>query len=465
MKLDYKSLPEKFGEVKKYLAKETIEAAEATFPIWDMYEDPEFKPSIDDVIELVNNEIKNVGENKPKKEPYEAPTIEVRDAEKKEEKEEGKKTTKAKSKAEKAAEVESVLLEKVIMASFANLFNPKSRAKTSLKERAVALLKKLQKAIIEKKIRKTSSFASEIVKVQSVLVDFCNGKEKDIKKLIDEKEVERIGNIGKSEKQSTSVKLMKKVIDLQSNPTKTTAKALLDMLNSAIEADIVNAEVKEYVKPLTDYSDGKTKELKMNEKALRGLRGLGNIEDDDIQDTGIMSSEDLLQKQFVVMNLGPVWGEFFGRPKVNFKAMFYGLPGNGKSTFALKFAGHLAKNLNRKVLYVSSEEGCNYTLRDKVIRMNVASPNLFIAENLNCDLSQYDVIFIDSVNDMGLTTADLKALPSDKAYVYIFQTTKDGEFRGNQQFMHDVDTVVKVHQMRATTEKNRFGVGGKEMEV
>ncbi len=97
--------------------------------------------------------------------------------------------------------------------------------------------------------------------------------------------------------------------------------------------------------------------------------------------------------------------------------------------------------------------------------MNVASDNLFIAENLNCNLSQYDVIFIDSVNDMGLTTADLKALPSDKAYVYIFQTTKDGEFRGNQQFMHDVDTVVKVHQMRATTEKNRFGVGGKEMEV
>lgn len=458
-KENIKSVYPKISNLLNDVEKETYNEIDDLLFMYE--EDENCKQNVDWLVEKFQEKLNSI-EEKPK----EAPTIEVRDAEKKEKKEEGKKTTKAKSKAEKAAEVESVLLEKVIMASFANLFNPKSRAKTSVKERAVALLKKLQKAIIEKKIRKTSSFASEIVKVQSVLVDFCNGKEKDIKKLIDEKEVERIGNIGKSEKQSTSVKLMKKVIDLQSNPTKTTAKALLDMLNSAIEADIVNAEVKEYVKPLTDYSDGKTKELKMNEKALRGLRGLGNIEDvEEEQEPTMMSSKDLLTRQFVVMNLGPQWSDFFGRPKVNFKAMFYGLPGNGKSTFALKFAGHLANNLNRKVLYVSSEEGCNYTLRDKVIRMNVASDNLFIAENLNCDLSKYDVIFIDSVNDMGLTTADLKALPSDKAYVYIFQTTKDGEFRGNQQFMHDVDTVVKVHQMRATTEKNRFGVGGKEMEV
>lgn len=297
-----------------------------------MQYDADIKEAAENWIDRANEYLKaNEKPKETKKEPYEAPTIEVRDEEK-------KAKAKTKKVADDVQEVETVLLEKVIMASFANLFNPKSRAKTSVKERAVALLKKLQKAIIEKKIRKTSSFASEIVKVQSVLVDFCNGKEKDIKKLIDEKEVERIGNIGKSEKQSTSVKLMKKVIDLQSNPTKTTAKALLDMLNSAIEADIVNAEVKEYVKPLTDYSDGKTKELKMNEKALRGLRGLGNIEDvEEEQEPTMMSSKDLLTRQFVVMNLGPQWSDFFGRPKVNFKAMFYGLPGNGKSTFALKF--------------------------------------------------------------------------------------------------------------------------------
>lgn len=523
MKLDYNSLQEKFGEVKKYLTKETIEAAEATFPIWDMYDDPEFKPSIDDVIELVNNEIKKVGEEKkPKfkvgdkvltdhssvnvytvseiekgkyklketsgwwsedqltkakdakkttdtkkeKEKYEAPEITVKDkGQKKEKKKEGKKDDKK--------EVETVLLEKVIMNSFVNLFNQKSRAKTPLMMRAKTLLKKLHKAIVEKKIRKTSEYAKEIMQVQCCLSFFIHkeddkgNKVKSLSDTISQEDLEKIKQIGSSEKVSTSVKLVKKVIDLQFAPNKEEAKRLLDVINQAIAADVVNMEVKELVKPLEDYTSGKSKEFKIAERQLRGVRGLGNIEDaeEEPDGSGLMSSTDLLNKQFVVMDLGPEWGAFWGMPSANFKAMIYGMPGNGKSTFALKFAGHLSKNLNRKVLYVSSEEGCNYTLKDKVQRMNAANSNLMLSENLNCDLTPFDVIFIDSVNDMQLTPADLKNLPSDKAYVFIFQTTKSGEFRGDQQFLHDVDMTARVEQMRAYKEKARFGGVGKEMDV
>ena len=48
----------------------------------------------------------------------------------------------------------------------------------------------------------------------------------------------------------------------------------------------------------------------------------------------------------------------------------------------------------------------------------------------------------------------------DKSYVYIFQSTKDGNFRGSQEFEHDVDTSILVENMIAVARKNRFG--GKE---
>jgi len=45
------------------------------------------------------------------------------------------------------------------------------------------------------------------------------------------------------------------------------------------------------------------------------------------------------------------------------------------------------------------------------------------------------------------------------AFVFIFHSTKDGNFRGGQQFAHEVDCIIDVANGVAKG-NGRFGVGG-----
>lgn len=176
---------------------------------------------------------------------------------------------------------------------------------------------------------------------------------------------------------------------------------------------------------------------------------------------GGVTAAELATKSFHTLPFTGKWLRIIGRPTPPFKIMFYGLPGSGKSSISLQFAKYLADNLGQKVLYVASEEGLNYTMQDKLRRFGVASPNIMIVESLPADFSAYDVVFIDSVNHAGLEAEELRKLDPTKSYVYVFQSTKDGKFRGSNDYLHDVDVCVKVHEMTAQPEKNRFGARGK----
>jgi predicted ATP-dependent serine protease len=59
----------------------------------------------------------------------------------------------------------------------------------------------------------------------------------------------------------------------------------------------------------------------------------------------------------------------------------------------------------------------------------------------------------------------LERLPKNKAYVYIFQCTKDGKYRGSQEFEHNADTVIEVKDMTAEMHKNRFGGRERELKI
>jgi predicted ATP-dependent serine protease len=79
------------------------------------------------------------------------------------------------------------------------------------------------------------------------------------------------------------------------------------------------------------------------------------------------------------------------------------------------------------------------------------------------NLNPYQYIFLDSVNKLGLSAEDLTALrkkyPS-KSFVFIFQTTKDGNFRGANSFQHDVDVVIEVPERGKAVQMGRFNQGG-----
>lgn len=58
---------------------------------------------------------------------------------------------------------------------------------------------------------------------------------------------------------------------------------------------------------------------------------------------------------------------------------------------------------------------------------------------------------------------DLRSLKEkypDKSFVYVFQTTKTGNFRGANTFQHDVDIVIEIPQRGKAVQFGRFNQGG-----
>jgi len=164
---------------------------------------------------------------------------------------------------------------------------------------------------------------------------------------------------------------------------------------------------------------------------------------------------------FETIGLQGKYRELIGDPSVGFSAMIYGLPKSGKSTLCIEFARHLAE-YHGKVIYVAIEEGFGYTLKEKFERLKAIHSGLIVSEKLPEDLSLYQFVFIDSVSKAGLSTEDLNAIQQKypkTSFIYIFHTTKDGNFRGKQGFAHDVDVIIDVEKGVARA-NGRFGTEG-----
>jgi hypothetical protein len=102
------------------------------------------------------------------------------------------------------------------------------------------------------------------------------------------------------------------------------------------------------------------------------------------------------------------------------------------------------------------------TLQMKLQEKDVAHPNLTVAAILPPDLTSYDFIFLDSVSRLGLKPEDLRKLRAAdpaKSFIFIFQTTKQGKFRGENSFQHDVDVVIEVPERGKAVQMGRFNQG------
>jgi predicted ATP-dependent serine protease len=179
---------------------------------------------------------------------------------------------------------------------------------------------------------------------------------------------------------------------------------------------------------------------------------------------GIMSSSDLMNYQYNKYPFSDKWGDFVGQPSINFHAMVYGRPKQGKSILSVQWAKYLSENFG-KVLYVASEEGFSVTLQKKVMEFAMDNNNLDFANFRDFEQiknavnkGKYKFVFIDSVNFIKITpedVEDIKAENPSTAFITIQQATKNGNFRGSQEFAHNCDIVIRVEAGMAS-QQGRF---------
>ncbi len=389
--------------------------------------------------------------------------------------------------------VEKVSLEVSFIKRYVGL-----HGKTKDKAQILNLLNSLQKAIIEKRIRKTSVYAKEIENIQAQLIKCYNQMGNIIKVTLDEDTLDSYSTIAQSQKTMLSVTYIKQYISIHGKKdVKEKTKALLSRIEKAIESGKIPEtcpywnEIQEIKSSLESYLANKSKVPVITENTLNGImswmarrqqkkkvakylqkiyeaeRGLRGVEPEqepnlnEVPEPTVISSSELAGMDFETIGLKGKYKDLIGDPSVGFSAMVFGLPKSGKSTLCIDFAKYLAEN-HGKVLYVAIEEGFGYTLKEKFERLGAIHSNLIIAEKLPDDLSPYQFVFIDSVSKARLTSHDLTKLRKDNpktAFVFIFHTTKEGNFKGQQDFAHDVDVIIEVENGVAKS-NGRFGVGG-----
>ncbi len=251
------------------------------------------------------------------------------------------------------------------------------------------------------------------------------------------------------------------------------AKEIMEMQDSALRAFnsmrnakhfMLRAEIIKKLKAIVEKYENSYDDIDESyakaKKEKKNLNGLNRAP------VNVMASTDFTKLQFNTLGFSGKWLNFIGDPAPGFTAMVFGMPKMGKSYLSVDFAGYLARH-HGKVLYVAKEEKLDATLQKKLKDKDVAHENLFVSDALPSDLSPYEFVFLDSVNKIGLTPKDLENLKVNnkgKSFIYIFQATKGGKFKGNNEFQHDVDVVIEIPEQGKATQYGRFNQGG-EMNI
>lgn len=280
-------------------------------------------------------------------------------------------------------------------------------SKTLQKKEIEGFLNEVQNAIKEKEITKASVLSKEVLLIQSKLLTTVN-------------------NMGRSIK-----------VELAAD-TKRKLQIALNKLK---------------VKP------------KPHKPKKETLNGIEKVEVVDPKQN-LMNSIDFAKLHFNSIGFTGKWLNLIGDPSPGFTAMVFGRPKMGKSYLCVDFAGYLARN-HGMVLYVANEEKLDATLQMKLNDKDVKHENLFVSDYLPEDLSKFQFIILDSVNKLGLSPQDLENLKRKnpgKSFIFIFQTTKDGKFKGANSYQHDVDVVIEVPERGRATQFGRFNQGG-EMSI
>jgi len=382
----------------------------------------------------------------------------------------------------------------------------------------LALIKSLQRAIVQKLIRKTSPLAKYIEKIQEFLIETYEKMKGNATIEIDKANLSKLVAIAGGEKVYPSINIIKRYISLQGKPVDhLTYERIYSQIASALSRTIMKddpyADKVQEIYAIIKKSRNEKKFVitKSELKGLEGIvgecsckKGLGHIYHikqsqgkkknrkklrackkgtfSDAKGKGtcshnsglagtttvivptnprILTAEQMGNRHHDVLDLTSFWLTLFGNLEKSFVMMLHGEPHNGKTILLLKFAKYLAENFGT-VLYVTSEEFDSSAMTTKINELISPKPEglHFIDSIESIDLSPYDFIVLDSVNDLGLKPNDFKAIVkqhSPKGYILNLQHTKAGQFKGGKDWEHIPAVVGEVSKGIVSLTKNRYG--------
>jgi hypothetical protein len=176
--------------------------------------------------------------------------------------------------------VEKVTLEIAFIKRYVGL-----NGKTKDRKQILSFINGLQKAIVEKRIRKTSSYAKEIESIQDQLINCYEKMGESVQINIDEKSLESYSAIAHSEKTMQSIAFIRQFIGVHGiKGVKEKAQGLLDRINKAIEAERILetdpyfSELQDVINSLEAYLEGKTITPEINSATLNGLMGIAGLD-------------------------------------------------------------------------------------------------------------------------------------------------------------------------------------------
>jgi hypothetical protein len=456
---------------------------------WGNYHNSDGIKKVVDLYFQKLNEYASASTRTPK--PSNEPTKPTRPAAKKKESKPKEKKVRQSKEPRNIKQVEHIREEVKFIKRYVGLHNKVKAPNTIL-----TFIKALQRSIVQKLIRKTSPLANEIEMIQTKLVQAYNKMKGDEFFAINEKDLNHLVAIAGGEAVYPSIAVIKRYIGLQGQSDEKKTHSFIKYLENLVEKKKITKDDPYRDKVNAIYRSIKQRtssKISISKAELNGLEGIVNAcecksEIGKIYDTkgkklrpcksktysdasrgacshnkglsGVLTAEEMANRKLDLLSFTSFWNSLFGNPARNFTMMFHGEPHNGKTIFLLKLAQYLAETFG-EVLYVSSEEFASPTMTKKVNEfLNPLPSRLHFAENLqDPDLSQYQFIILDSVNDLGLKINEYKELRKqhpDKAFIFILQHTKAGDFKGGKDWEHIAEIAGEVHKGVVNITKNRY---------
>jgi len=217
---------------------------------------------------------------------------------------------------------------------------------------------------------------------------------------------------------------------------------------------VLKSSIVPKVKKVTEFAI-KVKEKKIKNTSSKKIKALN----------GVVDASAIASLNFSQVELDGKYKSDFVRMYSDTQFMFWGKPGHGKTVALLQFAQYLSDKKKLKVLYIADEEMNRSTLTEKIREFKIGNENLKFVKDLDAlkrsgkSIHDFDAIFFDSVQSLGFTLESYKKFVKNnpgRIYVLIVQSTKDGSFKGGQDWLHEVDIAGEFVNYKLIIYKNRL---------